>query len=90
MDTKEQIADISTFIIGKLAEFAGVPDLGLHITASSNLQESGMDSIGMVWLIIELEQQYSISFEDEEMLEENFKTIELISMKIIEKLTTRY
>jgi acyl carrier protein len=50
-----------------------------------NLMEHGLDSLKTVQLIVTLEEEMDLEFDDENMLLENFETIEKI-VKTVEKI----
>jgi acyl carrier protein len=58
----------------------------LNITRDINydevLDKNGLDSLKMMSLIINLEESFDITFDDEVLLFENFSTIEKISQQI--------
>ncbi|PFL57259.1 phosphopantetheine-binding protein [Bacillus cereus] len=49
-----------------------------ELSIGDNLGELGLDSLNTVTLIVELEEQFNITFEDEELLFDNFSTLEKI------------
>ena len=81
-----QDSDIHEFIYGKLSEFTENAEVMTQVTPSTNLLEVGLDSVGLVRLIITIEQQFGIMFEDWEIIEENFQTIHLMTEQIQGKL----
>ncbi len=54
--------------------------------SSSLIQDGTIDSMGTIELISFLENTYKIRFDDDELIEENFKSIESISDLIYKKL----
>lgn len=54
--------------------------------SSSLIQDGTIDSMGTIELISFLENTYKIRFDDDELIEENFKSIESISDLIHKKL----
>lgn len=73
-------------IIEKLTEITERPDLMKRIKLDTNLANIGLLSIGLVKLVVHLEQTLGIAFEDEEMLEENFLTITQITDNAMRKM----
>lgn len=57
------------------------------IEASASLADLGLGSLAMVSLIIEFEEHFDISYEDNEMLFEHFSTIQKITERIMGKLS---
>ncbi|MEC2074262.1 acyl carrier protein [Alkalihalophilus marmarensis] len=55
-----------------------------EIDKSEDLTKIGLDSITSIELIVDLEEEFSIEFDDSELLLSNFETIDLIQ-KMIEK-----
>lgn len=49
----------------------------------------GLDSLNSVALILELEEEFNIEFDDEELLFENFSTINKIHLQVKRKLVDR-
>uniref|UniRef100_UPI003FF0B924 acyl carrier protein n=1 Tax=Candidatus Fimivicinus sp. TaxID=3056640 RepID=UPI003FF0B924 len=52
---------------------------GTFNDADANLMEAGMDSLTTIKLIIHLENTFHFSYEDDDLLEENFKTMNIIA-----------
>ncbi|MEW9700046.1 acyl carrier protein [Paenibacillus sp. SI8] len=50
------------------------------------LRELGVDSVKTINLIVQLEQQFGIRFEDEELMLDNSRTIEKLAKHILNKL----
>ncbi|CAH0119659.1 MULTISPECIES: acyl carrier protein [unclassified Paenibacillus] len=69
-----------------------VADLSHHASLvqghedTKSIQSMGIDSVMLIHLIVRLELYFDIVFEDEEMLLENFETVQAISGRIIPKL----
>jgi len=73
MKTEEIVRDfiVSTMTIG---------DHGNHLDDTFSLIENGvLDSLGIMKLIQFIEEKFSFSIEDEDVLPENFENIESIS-----------
>lgn len=54
-----------------LLEILSLPD----IDHDTNLLESGMDSMNFIRLVVELEDQFDIEVDDEDIILENFETV---------------
>jgi acyl carrier protein len=55
-----------------------------QITDGSDLREHGLDSISSIELIVMLEDHYNISVDDDDLLIDNFNTVEKL-VKLMEK-----
>lgn len=55
-----------------------------ELSNNQDLAAIGLDSISSIELIVELEEEFSVLFEDHELMLDNFKTIILIE-KLIER-----
>ncbi|MBD2847472.1 acyl carrier protein [Paenibacillus sp. IB182496] len=53
-----------------------------------DLSTIGMDSMRSVALIVELEEAFDIVFDDEELMFENFSTIDKIAGRVLTKLVS--
>ena len=76
----------ATHIIDQLSSFivSMFPDLSeKKIVAADRLIESGIDSLGMLVLIEYIENTYRIRISNEDVIEENFGTMEAIAEYII-------
>ena len=76
----------ATHIIDQLSSFivSMFPDLSeKKIVATDRLIESGIDSLGMLVLIEYIENTYRIRISNEDVIEENFGTMEAIAEYII-------
>ncbi|BBH22589.1 hypothetical protein Back11_39340 [Paenibacillus baekrokdamisoli] len=74
--------DTTKIVHNKVLEVLKKKDsLGMDI----NLMEHGLDSLTAIQLIVALEEEMGITFDDEYLLLENFETIEKIVM-VIEKI----
>ncbi len=52
-----------------------VPDRNLSFDPEQNLLEAGLDSVAMMELIVWLEDNYKITIDTEDLLPENFGTL---------------
>lgn len=71
-------------IRNKIIEIAA-EEIGVEITADSNLKESGLDSLSLVVLVAAIEDVFGITFKEDDLQPENFTTAE----NLVE-LTERY
>ena len=75
MDTLQRKEMIKSFIVGRLAKKNEHMDIGYD----DNLIVSGIvDSLGIIQLIDYLERTFSIRIKDEDMVPENFETVDCI------------
>lgn len=78
MDTKAIVRD---FVVNKLADAAGANGGGLR--DSDSLLETGvLDSFGMMHLLSFLEERFQMRLDGQELMPENFDTIEAISQLV--------
>lgn len=72
--------DVKTFVINTLGEL----DPELEIDAETDLfEEDILDSVTILFLITELENNYSIQVPLEDLVEDNFKNIDSIEHYIL-------
>ncbi|WP_341185684.1 acyl carrier protein [Paenibacillus sp. FSL H7-0756] len=83
MNVNEQ--DIVQFVIDRVADLTSRPELAEELNGDSPLEDAGVDSVLLVNLMMQIEQQYEIFYEDDELLQENFATARLISQRILAK-----
>ncbi|MGG4094493.1 acyl carrier protein [Paenibacillus lautus] len=57
-----------------------------EVTDQEDLNQLGMDSMSSVNLVVELEEMFDIVFDDEELLFENFSTVQKITDIVERKL----
>ncbi|CAM3612028.1 acyl carrier protein [Marinicrinis lubricantis] len=86
METMQTEQHIQNFLKDRICELLERPELSDDLMLDTQLSEVGMDSVMLVNLMVHIEQHYQIFYEDDELLEENFATIQVISDKIQEKL----
>lgn len=55
------------------------------LSDEDNLVENGLDSLNFVKLIVDLEEEYGVTIEDEELLIENFNSVKDIVKYLREK-----
>ena len=53
------------------------------IDASTPLDDAGIDSFSIVEIILFIEQQYGVVIPDEQLVPENFRTIEALSTTVM-------
>ncbi|GBF75586.1 hypothetical protein PA598K_04004 [Paenibacillus sp. 598K] len=73
-------------ILSKVKEVLVVEEREINL--KENLGAIGLDSMKSVQLIVELEELFNISFDDEELMFENFSTIQKITTMVNEKLVS--
>lgn len=78
--------EIITFLNGKILELLESPGSEHVIDVNKNLTELGMDSKNTINLVVQIEQYYDITFDDDELLLENFDTMATIAANIQSKL----
>lgn len=83
MNVNEQ--DIVQFVIDRVADLTSRPELTEELNGDAPLEDAGVDSVLLVNLMMQIEQQYDIFYEDDELLQENFATARLISQRILAK-----
>ncbi|KOP65270.1 hypothetical protein AMS62_08435 [Bacillus sp. FJAT-18019] len=86
METIQTEQQIQSFLKDRICELLERPGLSDELTIDTQLSEVGMDSVMLVNLMVHIEQHYQIFYEDDELLAENFATIQIITDKIQEKL----
>lgn len=60
-------------------------EIGVEITAESNLKESGLDSLSLVVLVAAVEDIFCITFKEDDLQPENLTTAENLA-----ELTEKY
>lgn len=71
---------LSDQLIETLQECNAVGDIQL----SSSLVELGIDSLAIIELIVSLEQRFGFTFEEQDLVETHFKTVETL-MHLLQK-----
>jgi acyl carrier protein len=69
-----------------LAELLEKPSITEELTEHTDLFSVGMDSVTLVNLVVLVEEEFDIFFEDDELLAEHFQTIESVWKRIESKL----
>ncbi|HEX3029375.1 MAG TPA: acyl carrier protein [Clostridia bacterium] len=59
----------------------------LELDESADLREIGLDSISSIDVIVSMESEFNIAVDDEDLLIDNFNTIEKL-IKLLEKYTS--
>ena len=72
---------IKNFILSEL-----VKDRARSLNDDDNLIEKGMiDSLGIMKLLVYLEETFSINVSDDELIPDNFETVDAISAFVVSK-----
>lgn len=71
--------------IAKKISGIGESALGVDISGKEDLKEQGVDSLGLVALIVAIENAFSIAFADEDLQPDNLDTLEALT-----ELTGKY
>ena len=71
--------------IAKMISEIGESALGVDISGKEDLKEQGVDSLGLVALIVAIEDAFSIAFADEDLQPDNLDTLEALT-----ELTGKY
>jgi len=79
-------AEISQYVCRTIAEFLEDPNLENTIIRDRSIQEMGINSIDLMKLLVYIETHFEIAFEDDELLLENFSTVNVIVSNIMQKL----
>ncbi|BFH10919.1 acyl carrier protein [Paenibacillus melissococcoides] len=77
------IEDIEGIVLSKVKEVLETED---DIEINQNLGSLGLDSIRSIGLIADIECEFDITFDDDELLMHNFSTIEKIVQRVHHKL----
>lgn len=81
---KEEIEKSLRKIIKKVVELSkSVEEIG----NDDDLTELGMNSITAIELVVEVEEKYNFEFNDEDLLVDNFKTINRLVSYIEKRIT---
>lgn len=67
--------NIEKYLVNELKNYM---QLNSNITLNQNLFDIGLDSLSLISLIIDIENNYKFEFDDSDMVLENFSTIESI------------
>ena len=82
MSEKEQILrQLKQILIDDL--FVSIPEN--EIKPEDTLQDLGVDSVGLVELTMLLEEKYGIKINSDEVIRENFRTLDQVSDYIVAK-----
>lgn len=57
-----------------------------QLDVNKPMEEIGLDSVLTINMIVQIEQHFDIAFDDDEMLKENFATLNVIAGQIARKL----
>ncbi|GGF90583.1 acyl carrier protein [Paenibacillus aceti] len=88
METVQSEQHIHLFLKKAISSLLERPELLEELTADTQLSEIGMDSVMLVNLMVHIEQEYQVFYEDDELLEENFATIGKIGQIINDKVSS--
>lgn len=80
MDIKEQIAASIASVLGIGAEQV------MSISGDDTLNRIGVDSVNFVEIIINIEDNFNIAFQDDELLLQNLNTLNKLNTIIRQKL----
>ncbi|MDF2937801.1 MAG: Phosphopantetheine attachment site [Paenibacillaceae bacterium] len=69
-----------------IATIVRKPELEYQLHESQRLLEAGIDSMLLIHLVVQIEAEFNIAFPDEELLQENFSTIAVITENVMRKL----
>ncbi|QYR19391.1 hypothetical protein KZ483_15795 [Paenibacillus sp. sptzw28] len=78
--------DVMEFLRRTIAGLTENPLLEQQLKDDEQIQDAGMDSIRIINMVVQIELQYDVVFDDEELLIENFATIKAIARQIGQKL----
>jgi acyl carrier protein len=86
----EQFRDeVIQFLRRTIASLVEDPELEHTLDDDQLLQAAGMDSIRIMNLLVRIETEYEIMFDDDELLLENFESIHVIADRISQKAGIR-
>ncbi|MNB76251.1 acyl carrier protein [compost metagenome] len=80
--TRYSIEEIVNIITNKVKELLQQKQIAID----EDLSYVGLDSIKSITLIVDLEESFSIVFEDDDLVFENFSSVKKISDRVITKL----
>ena len=72
--------DVKTFVVNTLKELDPELEIGME---TDLFEENILDSVTILFLITEMENNYSIQVPLEDLVEDNFKTIECIERYVL-------
>ncbi|MEO6251824.1 MAG: acyl carrier protein [Ferruginibacter sp.] len=78
MDTNIITEEIKKYIEKNILEEA------VHIDATTNLKQAGIDSFSTVEIILFIERRFGVSIPDEKLLPDNFKTLQALAATVQE------
>ncbi|MFB9327855.1 acyl carrier protein [Paenibacillus aurantiacus] len=84
--TGRSMEEIKQFLKRSAAALTNNPLVERELDDFMPIQSIGIDSMQLIHLVVQIETEYDIVFEDDEMLLENFKTIAIIADRIMMKL----
>jgi acyl carrier protein len=81
--------DVIQFLRRTIANLIEDPGFEHTLDDDQLLQGAGMDSIRIMNLLVRIETEYEIMFDDDELLLENFESIRVIADRILQKVGIR-
>lgn len=69
-----------------IANIVSKPELEQQLHESQLINEAGIDSILLIHLVVQIEAEFNIAFDDDELLLENFRTVAEITNNVTKKL----
>lgn len=81
---KEEVLQVLQHKVASLTE---KPELEYQMDHDESIQDLGMNSIRIINLVVQIEQHIEIMFDDEELLNDNFATVNIIADQIMKKLS---
>jgi len=76
MDSNIIIEDIKNYIEKNILS------ADVKIDASTNLQQAGIDSFSTVEIILFIERQYGVMIPDDQLVPDNFKTLQALASTV--------
>ncbi|WP_281884480.1 acyl carrier protein [Paenibacillus sp. YYML68] len=80
--TIPQVSMLEQVVTKKLSE---VLNRELHLDQGADLRSEGLDSIKMIEFIVNLEVEFDIQIDDQDLLVENFSTVHKITTLLSQK-----
>ncbi len=77
---------VQQMIRSMIAAIVKKPELELQLHDAQPVQEAGIDSMLLIHLVVRIEAEFNIAFPDEELLQENFSTVAVITENVMKKL----
>lgn len=77
---------VQQMIRSMIATIVKKPELEYQLHDSQPVREAGIDSMLLIHLVVRMEAEFNIAFPDEELLQENFSTVAVMTENVIKKL----